>query len=643
MEELKQKTPALAKEIGNNSLKVNKLDAALEHYSAACDLDDKNAIYFSNRSACYQAKRQWKEALFDGKKVIELDNQFGKGYLHVCRSLIQLKNFPEATEFCNKAKSTLKPENLTQIEKSLAEITTDIANMGIRKPIYDDSMNATKRAEKFKEDGNKFYKLGEYQDAIRLFSQAIAANPKEGTYLGNRAACWMMLAQYKRCIEDCDEGLKLEESPGSFDKIRVRKINAIIACGKLDDAKKYIQEILASRPDDAPKVNGPDSWESLSEKVEKLKALYEQSNKALENREFSRSKRLVQTILSSGVIDDPFLNLLSAKVHLELGEHREASEKAQKVIGGPDSSGFIEAYLVRADALMGLGLQDQASKHLSAALQLDPDNQSIVKKLKNVRLIISETTRIRAAVDDAINKKQYDDALKFCQEGLQLDKSNKKLMAEFSLKRSRLFHTQAKQLHRLVVADEDKIEEKKGKTDATWKKCLQDANTCLYYDATLVAALLLKADALIALLRFEEAVSELESVISANRDDDMDDAKSKLKEAKFALKKSKRVCLYALLGVANKELATEKEIKVAYKKSALKFHPDRLSGASEEKKKEAEEKFKQIGDAFELLSDVQRKRLYDQGYDRDEIEQMIEQENQRAQYNQHYGGHRRYY
>jgi predicted Zn-dependent protease len=70
----------------------------------------------------------------------------------------------------------------------------------------------------------------------------------------------------------------------------------------------------------------------LSEKVEKLKALYEQSNKALENREFSRSKRLVQTLLSSGVIDDPFLNLLSAKVHLELGEHREASEKAQKVI-----------------------------------------------------------------------------------------------------------------------------------------------------------------------------------------------------------------------------------------------------------------------------------------------------------------------
>lgn len=74
---------------------------------------------------------------------------------------------------------------------------------------------------------------------------------------------------------------------------------------------------------------------------------------------------------------------------------------------------------------------------------------------------------------------------------------------------------------------------------------MQDANTCLYYDATLTAALLLKTDALIALLRFEEAVSELESVISTNLGDDMDDIKSKLKEAKFALKKSKEsACIH---------------------------------------------------------------------------------------------------
>jgi hypothetical protein len=74
------------------------------------------------------------------------------------------------------------------------------------------------------------------------------------------------------------------------------------------------------------------------------------------------------------------------------------------------------------------------------------------------------------------------------------------------------------------------MEEKKGKTEATWKKCLQDANTCLYYDSSLVAALLLKSDALISLSRFEEAVSELESAINTNLGDDMDTIKDKLKD-----------------------------------------------------------------------------------------------------------------
>ena len=224
-------------------------------------------------------------------------------------------------------------------------------------------------------------------------------------------------------------------------------------------------------------------------------------------------------------------------------------------------------------------------------------------------------------------------------------------MAEFSMKRSRAYHTQAKQLHRQTISEEEGMEDKRKKTELLWKKCLQDANGCLYYDSTFIGALILKTDALIALCRFEEAVSELESAISSNSNsDEMDSIKEKLKEAKFALKKSKRVCLYALLGVANKELASEKEIKTAYKKAALKWHPDRHSSGGEEKKKEAEAKFKQIGDAFELLSDPKRKPLYDKGYDREEIEQLIEQENQRAQYGHghghghgHRGGYRDYY
>ena len=100
--------------------------------------------------------------------------------------------------------------------------------------------------------------------------------------------------------------------------------------------------------------------------------------------------------------------------------------------------------------------------------------------------------------------------------------------------------------------------------------------------------------------------------------------KEKLQESKALLKKSLRVDLYTILGVIKGSLATDAEIKSAYKKAALKWHPDRHSGSSEEKKKEAEVKFKEIGYAFEVLTDPTKRRLWDQGYDKEEIEQRSE-------------------
>ena len=61
---------------------------------------------------------------------------------------------------------------------------------------------------------------------------------------------------------------------------------------------------------------------------------------------------------------------------------------------------------------------------------------------------------------------------------------------------------------------------------------------------------------------------------------------------------------YEILGL--KKGASEAEIKSAFRKLAVKYHPDKNKGD-----KKAEEKFKEINEAYGVLSDPEKKKKYD--------------------------------
>ena len=62
---------------------------------------------------------------------------------------------------------------------------------------------------------------------------------------------------------------------------------------------------------------------------------------------------------------------------------------------------------------------------------------------------------------------------------------------------------------------------------------------------------------------------------------------------------------YEVLGVSR--TATLEEVKSAYRKAALKWHPDR----NPENKTEAETRFRECTEAYSVLSDPQKKQIYD--------------------------------
>lgn len=62
---------------------------------------------------------------------------------------------------------------------------------------------------------------------------------------------------------------------------------------------------------------------------------------------------------------------------------------------------------------------------------------------------------------------------------------------------------------------------------------------------------------------------------------------------------------YKILGVGKE--ADKDEISMAYKKLARKYHPDLIQGNAQ-----AEEKFKEVTEAYEVLKDDEKRKLYDQ-------------------------------
>lgn len=67
---------------------------------------------------------------------------------------------------------------------------------------------------------------------------------------------------------------------------------------------------------------------------------------------------------------------------------------------------------------------------------------------------------------------------------------------------------------------------------------------------------------------------------------------------------------YEVLGIDRN--SSDDDIKKAYRKKAIALHPDKQQGKTDEEKKIAEEEFKEVAEAYEVLSNAQKRAEYDQ-------------------------------
>lgn len=118
---------------GNNHMKEENYRSAVECYTKAIDLDQRNAVYYCNRAAAYSKLSNYTEATGDCERAIKIDPTYSKAYGRMGLALTAMNKYPEAISYFKKA-LVLDPENDTYksnlkiAEQKLKEASSPIAS-----------------------------------------------------------------------------------------------------------------------------------------------------------------------------------------------------------------------------------------------------------------------------------------------------------------------------------------------------------------------------------------------------------------------------------------------------------------------------------------------------------------------------------
>ncbi|KTF91331.1 hypothetical protein cypCar_00032319 [Cyprinus carpio] len=93
-------------------MKEENYSSALDCYTKAIELDQRNAVYYCNRAAAHSKLGHYTEATGDCERAIAIDPSYSKAYGRMGLALTSMSKYPEAISYFNKA-LVLDPENDT--------------------------------------------------------------------------------------------------------------------------------------------------------------------------------------------------------------------------------------------------------------------------------------------------------------------------------------------------------------------------------------------------------------------------------------------------------------------------------------------------------------------------------------------------
>lgn len=270
--------------------------------------------------------------------------------------------------------------------------------------------------------------------------------------------------------------------------------------------------------------------------------------------------------------------LLKVKLLLAAKDYSGAISETGYILKEDENN--LEALLLRGRAYYYLADHEVAIRHFQKGLRLDPEHSELKKAYFGLKNLLKKTK----SAEDNENKGKLRLAVEDYRAAIALDPNHIAYNVNLHLG-----------LCKVLV--------KLGRGKDAVSSCTEALNI----DGELLEALVERGEAKLLTEDWEGAVADLRTAAEKSPQDM--NIRQTLMKAEKALKMSQRKDWYKILGVS--KTASVSEVKKAYKRLALQWHPDK----NVDNREEAEAKFRDIAAAYEILGDEEKRTRYDSGED----------------------------
>lgn len=238
-----QRQAGAEKELGNTAYKNKDFATAHIHYDKAIELDPSNIVFYTNKSAVLFEEGKYEECIDLCSKAVDIGRENRADFKLIAKPIARMghvylkqKNYEKAIDELERSLSEHRNEAVIKEVQKVKKLVEDEKKKAYLDPV---------KAEEEKEEGNKYFKNGDYPSALKHYSESIKRNPEDAKVYSNRAAAYTKLAEFGLAMKDIDFCLKLDPN---FVKAFLRKGQILLLMKESTKAKEAFECALEIDP-----------------------------------------------------------------------------------------------------------------------------------------------------------------------------------------------------------------------------------------------------------------------------------------------------------------------------------------------------------------------------------------------------------